>query len=161
MDDAAFAASRARSLGRAGRSRRAIAAHLAARGVAGDDARAALPDTQEAELAAALALAKQMLNGPGQVYVFSDFQKANWESAGELPAGVTFRMRPVTGLAAPINAGGSLPVQASGTTAVGDAAYSAASGQTSNTSTNAVLIGKFLQIGAANALAVIELESVA
>ena len=46
--------------------------------------------------AAALALAKQMLNGPGQVYVFSDFQKANWESAGALPAGVAFRLRPVT-----------------------------------------------------------------
>ena len=66
-----------------------------------------------------------------------------------------------TGVAAPIGAGGSLPVIASETTAVGDAAYSAASGLTSKTSTNAVLMGKWLQIGAANALAVIELESVA
>ena len=54
VDDATFAASRAASLGRAGRSRRAIAAHLAARGVAGDDAKAALPDDPETELAAAL-----------------------------------------------------------------------------------------------------------
>jgi hypothetical protein len=66
-----------------------------------------------------------------------------------------------TGLAAPIGAGGSIPVVASETTAVGDAAYSAASGQTSKTSTNAVLMGKWLQVGAANALAIIELESVA
>lgn len=65
------------------------------------------------------------------------------------------------GLAAPIAQGGSVPVQCSETTAVGDAAYSAASGQTSKTSTNAVLMGKFLQVGAANALAVIELASVA
>lgn len=64
VDDAAFAASRARSLGRTGRSRRAIAAHLAARGVAGDDARAALPDDPEAELASALALARRRRLGP-------------------------------------------------------------------------------------------------
>jgi regulatory protein len=64
VDDAVFAASRARSLGRGGRSRRAIAAHLAARGVTGDDARAALPDDPEAELAAALALARRRRLGP-------------------------------------------------------------------------------------------------
>lgn len=65
------------------------------------------------------------------------------------------------GAAAPIGAGGSIPVVASETTAVGDAAYSAASGQVSKTSTNAVLMGKWRSIGAANALATIELESVA
>jgi regulatory protein len=64
VDDAAFAAGRARSLGRTGRSRRAIAAHLAARGVTGDAARAALPDDPEAELAAALALARRRRLGP-------------------------------------------------------------------------------------------------
>ncbi len=64
VDDAAFAASRARSLGRSGRSRRAIAAHLAARGVPGDDARAALPDDPEVELAAALLLARRRRLGP-------------------------------------------------------------------------------------------------
>jgi hypothetical protein len=66
-----------------------------------------------------------------------------------------------TGLVAPISSGGSVPVQASETTAVGDLAYSAASGQVSKTSTNAVLIGKWLQVGAANALAVVELKTVA
>jgi regulatory protein len=64
VDDAAFAVNRARSLGRTGRSRRAIAAHLAARGVTADDARAALPDDPEAELAAALALARRRRLGP-------------------------------------------------------------------------------------------------
>lgn len=44
----------------------------------------------------ALAMAKRLLGGPGTIYVFSDFQKSNWESAGELPAGITYRMRPVT-----------------------------------------------------------------
>jgi hypothetical protein len=66
-----------------------------------------------------------------------------------------------TGLAAPIGAGGSVPIQASEATAVGDAAYSAASGQASKTSTNAVLLGKWLQVGAANALAIVELKTVA
>ncbi len=64
VDDAAFAASRARSLGRTGRSRRAIAAHLAARGVTGEAARAALPDDPGAELAAALLLARRRRLGP-------------------------------------------------------------------------------------------------
>lgn len=64
VDDAAFAASRARSLGRTGRSRRAIAAHLAARGVEGAAARAALPEDAEGELAAALALARRRRLGP-------------------------------------------------------------------------------------------------
>ncbi len=58
LDDAAFAANRARSLTRAGRSRRAVAAHLAARGVAGETAQAALP-AAEAELGAAIALARR------------------------------------------------------------------------------------------------------
>jgi regulatory protein len=64
VDDVAFAASRATSLARAGRSRRAIAAHLAARGVAGEQARAALPDDPDAELAAALMLARRRRIGP-------------------------------------------------------------------------------------------------
>ena len=64
VNDAVFAAGRARSLERAGRSHRAIAAHLAARGVGSKDARAALPDDPEAELAAALVLARRRRLGP-------------------------------------------------------------------------------------------------
>ncbi len=63
VDDAAFAGSRARSLARTGHSRRAVAAHLAARGVPTEIARA-LPDAPEAELAAAIAHAKRRRLGP-------------------------------------------------------------------------------------------------
>ena len=59
IDDAAFAASRARSLTRSGRSRRAVAAHLGARGVDGETVRDALPDDAEAELAACVALTRR------------------------------------------------------------------------------------------------------
>lgn len=62
IDDAAFAAGRARSLARAGRSRRAISAHLAARGVPAELAR--LPDDPAAELAAALAYVRRRRMGP-------------------------------------------------------------------------------------------------
>jgi regulatory protein len=64
IDDAAFAASRARSLTRSGRSRQAIAAHLAARGVAREAASEAMPAHEDAEFAAALACAKRRRIGP-------------------------------------------------------------------------------------------------
>jgi regulatory protein len=64
VNDAAFAAQRAQSLTRSGRSRRAIAAHLAARGIPMDAARDALPEDAEAELGAALALARRRRIGP-------------------------------------------------------------------------------------------------
>ncbi len=64
VDDAAFAAMRARRLRRAGRSRVAVAAHLAARGIAAEIARAALPEDAEAELFAAVALARRRRLGP-------------------------------------------------------------------------------------------------
>jgi regulatory protein len=58
LDDAGFAASRARSLTRSGRSRLAIAAHLAARGVDGA-IRDALPQDEQTELAAAIVLVRR------------------------------------------------------------------------------------------------------
>ncbi len=64
LNDAAFAESRARSLTRAGRSRRAVAAHLAARGIASETAQTVLPDNPEAELAAAIAHARRRRLGP-------------------------------------------------------------------------------------------------
>jgi regulatory protein len=64
VDDAAFAEARARRLSRAGRSRRAIAAHLAAKGVEAETARGALPEDAEAELDAALALCRRRRIGP-------------------------------------------------------------------------------------------------
>lgn len=64
VDDAAFAASRARRLARAGRSRRAIAAHLSAKGVDAETTAAAVPEDPEAELAAALAYCRRRRIGP-------------------------------------------------------------------------------------------------
>ncbi len=62
VDDALFAAGRARSLHRAGRSRRAIAAHLQAKGVPPD--LASPPDDPAAELAAAVLYASRRRMGP-------------------------------------------------------------------------------------------------
>ncbi len=64
VDDAAFAENRAASLRRGGRSRRAIAAHLAAHGVEAALAREAVSEDAEAELAAALLLARRRRLGP-------------------------------------------------------------------------------------------------
>ena len=54
------------------------------------------PTYEAGDFQAALALAKRLLGGAGTLYVFSDFQKSNWEAAGELPAGILCRLRPVT-----------------------------------------------------------------
>jgi regulatory protein len=65
VNDAAFAESRVRSLVRAGRSRRAIGAHLAAKGVGAETQRQVLPeDSTDADLAAALVLARRRRIGP-------------------------------------------------------------------------------------------------
>jgi regulatory protein len=63
VNDEAFAGARARSLTRAGRSRVAVSAHLAAKGVPQEVAKAALPDP-ETELGAALAYARRRRLGP-------------------------------------------------------------------------------------------------
>jgi regulatory protein len=76
VDDAAFAQSRARSLTRTGRSRRAIAAHLGQRGIAPETAAASLPDGAETELAAALAFTLRRRIGP--------FRRAPVDQAGRL-----------------------------------------------------------------------------
>jgi regulatory protein len=64
VDDAAFAASRARRLQRSGRSRRATLAHLREKGVDAETAAAALPEGEEAELDAALAFCRRRRIGP-------------------------------------------------------------------------------------------------
>ena len=55
---------RARSLARAGRSRRAVSAHLAQRGVDTPTRDAAMDDNPDVELAAALLLARKRRLGP-------------------------------------------------------------------------------------------------
>ncbi|MFM7420227.1 MAG: RecX family transcriptional regulator [Alphaproteobacteria bacterium] len=64
VNDAAFAESRARRLARSGHSRRAIAAHLAAKGIESDTAVAALPEGEEAELLAAITFCRRRRIGP-------------------------------------------------------------------------------------------------
>jgi regulatory protein len=65
VNDAAFAESRVRSLVRAGRSRRAISAHLAAKGVGAKIQRDVLmEDDPDAEVGAALVLARRRRIGP-------------------------------------------------------------------------------------------------
>ncbi len=60
LNDAAFATSRAKRLTRAGKSRRATLAHLAAKGVSSPD----LPDDPQSELAAACAYLRRRHGGP-------------------------------------------------------------------------------------------------
>jgi regulatory protein len=64
IDDAQFAAVRARSLTRAGKSRRAVAAHLGARGIGGEVLDDVAPQDEAAEFAACLILARKRRIGP-------------------------------------------------------------------------------------------------
>ena len=64
IDDAAYAQTRARMLGRTGRSHARIAQHLAQRGIAPDIARAALPPDAGRQRAAALLLVRKRRLGP-------------------------------------------------------------------------------------------------
>jgi len=54
------------------------------------------PTFENGDPAAALALAQKLLGGNGAIYVFSDFQKSNWEGVRELPGGIACRLRPAT-----------------------------------------------------------------
>jgi len=64
VDDAGFAAARAGRLHRSGKSRRAIAAHLAGKGVDAATAAAALPEGEAAEVLAALGALRRRRAGP-------------------------------------------------------------------------------------------------
>jgi len=56
----------------------------------------AQPTFEQGDMNAALSLAKTLLGSAGTIYVFSDFQKSNWEAVRELPAGIACKLRPVT-----------------------------------------------------------------
>jgi regulatory protein len=75
VSDAAFAESRARSLVHAGRSRRAVAARLAAKGVNAELAQAVLPEDAETELVSALILARKRRIGPFRTSGEADRQR--------------------------------------------------------------------------------------
>jgi len=72
VDDAAFAASRARKLSRTGHSTRAAAAHLAARGVPAELVREAVPEDEARELAAAVIYLRRRRLGPFRSAAASD-----------------------------------------------------------------------------------------
>lgn len=64
IDDAAYAQSNAGRLGRAGKSRRAISVHLAAKGVKEETARAVVHIDEDEELRAAIVMARKKRLGP-------------------------------------------------------------------------------------------------
>lgn len=74
VNDAAFAESRARRLRRAGRSRQAIAAHLAAKGVGRDLADAAVEAAPGEELDAAIAFLRRRRAGPFGPVAFEEME---------------------------------------------------------------------------------------
>jgi regulatory protein len=78
VDDAGFAAARAQRLARSGRSRRAVAAHLAARGVDGETAQAALATD---DLASALVHARRRRIGPFRAAAGADAEARRRELA--------------------------------------------------------------------------------
>ena len=64
VNDSAFAEARAKRMSTAGRSRRAISAHLAQKGIDAATVRESVPHDASAELAAALAFARKRRIGP-------------------------------------------------------------------------------------------------
>lgn len=56
---------------------------------------AAKPTHEAADPAAALALAGRLLKGAGEVFIFSDFQRTNWDDALNALPGVSLVLRPV------------------------------------------------------------------
>ncbi len=84
VSDAGFAEGRARSLVRAGRSRRAIQARLQAKGVAPDLARDAAGNDDAAELGAALILARRRRIGPFRAIDPEDLAAARRKELGVL-----------------------------------------------------------------------------
>jgi regulatory protein len=82
LNDAAYAERRAGALTRAGKSRRAVAFDLAAKGVAEATARAAVPQDAETELAAAAALMRKKRMGPyARVEAPDEKTKRRWLGA--------------------------------------------------------------------------------
>lgn len=90
IDDAAYARARARSLTGAGRSRRAIAVHLKAKGVDPELVREALPEDAGAELAAALVFARKRRLGPYARVAAVDVRERQKELAKMARAGFGF-----------------------------------------------------------------------
>ena len=89
LNDAEFAAGKARGLARSGLSRRAIAARLATKGVNAEIANSVLPSDPDTELAAALTLARRRRIGPFRVEETPDAAARQREMAILARAGFT------------------------------------------------------------------------
>lgn len=107
VDDAAFAEGRARALSRGGRSRRAIGAHLASRGVDADQIQHAvqaaqsdaLGEASQAELAAALLHARKRRVGPFSRAPQADQPEANQAETNQAETNQAGRQRALAQLA--------------------------------------------------------------
>ncbi len=89
LNDAEFAAGKARGLARSGLSRRAIAARLATKGVNAEIAQSVLPNDPDTELAAALTLARRRRIGPFRIGEAPDAAARQREMAILARAGFT------------------------------------------------------------------------
>ena len=89
LNDAEFAAGKARGLARSGLSRRAIAARLATKGVNAEIAQSVLPNDPDTELAAALTLARRRRIGPFRIGEAADAAARQREMAILARAGFT------------------------------------------------------------------------
>ncbi len=89
LNDAEFAAGKARGLARSGLSRRAIAARLATKGVNAKIAQSVLPNDPDTEVAAALTLARRRRIGPFRIGEAADAAARQREMAILARAGFT------------------------------------------------------------------------
>ena len=89
LNDAEFAAGKARGLVRSGLSRRAIAARLATKGVKAEITQSVLPNDPDTELASALTLARRRRIGPFRMAEATDAAARQREMAILARAGFT------------------------------------------------------------------------
>lgn len=97
-------------------------------------------NTTDAELARGVRVA---LNSSGLCAAAGATVAGDFVTDQVIPISVSGQT-PKSGVAYSLNGGGQVPALASEAVAVGDAAYSAASGKWSKTSTNAVYLGKWV-----------------
>lgn len=109
-----------------------------------------LKQTVQATSAAIPRGTRVTLNSSGLVAASGDDERGDYVTLQDIPADGY-------GQAAPIQACGSVPIILSGTAVVGDALYSAASGQVSTVSTDTVLVGKARTAGANTNLVTVQL----
>ncbi len=111
-----------------------------------------IPRTIQANVAIARGL-RAILNASGTFDLAGATVRGDMVAAHDIAAAAA-------GAGYSLGGGGKVAAVAATTVAVGDLAYSAANGQFTNVSTNAVYLGKWALAAAQNALGEVELESV-